>query len=164
MGAALTYARRYGLFTLVGIAGEDDLDAPDLIAPTTPASNTERSTTNKKSRLNGGEGYSAQQATDARREGAVASPSKVLESEPSAALRDQLMTELKDLNSAEEAATWVHRVLGAKNSLIAADAERIEDAFRERLAIFATANESQAARDQTRGLSSRKKAPAISCH
>src|SRR3954464_14184876 len=33
MGAALTYARRYALFTLVGIAGEDDLDAPDLGAP-----------------------------------------------------------------------------------------------------------------------------------
>ena len=32
MGAALTYARRYALFTLVGIAGEDDLDAPDLRA------------------------------------------------------------------------------------------------------------------------------------
>jgi hypothetical protein len=32
MGAALTYARRYGLFTLVGIAGEDDLDAPDQAA------------------------------------------------------------------------------------------------------------------------------------
>jgi hypothetical protein len=31
MGAALTYARRYSLFTLVGIAGEDDLDAaPEL--------------------------------------------------------------------------------------------------------------------------------------
>jgi hypothetical protein len=30
MGAALTYARRYALFTLVGIAGEDNLDAPDL--------------------------------------------------------------------------------------------------------------------------------------
>src|SRR3974390_1657797 len=30
MGAALTYARRYGLFTIVGIAGEDDLDAPAL--------------------------------------------------------------------------------------------------------------------------------------
>src|SRR5882672_1819483 len=28
MGAALTYARRYSLFTMVGIAGEDDLDAP----------------------------------------------------------------------------------------------------------------------------------------
>jgi hypothetical protein len=33
MGAALTYARRYALFTLVGIAGEDDMDAPDLTAP-----------------------------------------------------------------------------------------------------------------------------------
>src|SRR3954463_1133123 len=33
MGAALTYARRYALFTLVGIAGEDDLDAPDLRVP-----------------------------------------------------------------------------------------------------------------------------------
>ena len=32
MGAALTYARRYALFTLVGIAGEDDIDAPDLCA------------------------------------------------------------------------------------------------------------------------------------
>src|SRR5439155_1539539 len=33
MGAALTYARRYALFTLVGIAGEDDVDAPDLNGP-----------------------------------------------------------------------------------------------------------------------------------
>src|SRR5258705_6231095 len=40
MGAALTYARRYALFTLVGIAGEDDLDAPDLCAapPSPPTS------------------------------------------------------------------------------------------------------------------------------
>ena len=40
MGAALTYARRYALFTLVGIAGEDDLDAPDLLSPTAPESKT----------------------------------------------------------------------------------------------------------------------------
>src|SRR3974377_2172389 len=40
MGAALTYARRYALFTLVGIAGEDDLDAPDLVTPTTPDANS----------------------------------------------------------------------------------------------------------------------------
>ena len=33
MGAALTYARRYALFALAGIAGEDDLDAPDLQVP-----------------------------------------------------------------------------------------------------------------------------------
>src|SRR6516165_2360402 len=37
MGAALTYARRYALFTLVGIAGEDDLDAPDLPISAGPA-------------------------------------------------------------------------------------------------------------------------------
>jgi hypothetical protein len=28
MGGALTYARRYALFTLVDIAGEEDHDAP----------------------------------------------------------------------------------------------------------------------------------------
>src|SRR6478752_7004783 len=46
MGAARTYARRYALFTLVGIAGEDDLDAPDTCvpAPVTDASITESST------------------------------------------------------------------------------------------------------------------------
>src|SRR6201987_5319378 len=42
MGAALTYARRYALFTLVGIAGEDDLDAPDLISPSQPTSGHHR--------------------------------------------------------------------------------------------------------------------------
>jgi hypothetical protein len=42
MGAALTCARRYALFTFVSIAGEDDLDAPDLCAlpPTTAAGAT----------------------------------------------------------------------------------------------------------------------------
>jgi hypothetical protein len=35
-GAALTYARRYALFTLVGIAGDDDLDAPELLADPQP--------------------------------------------------------------------------------------------------------------------------------
>jgi ERF superfamily len=42
MGAALTYARRYALFTLVGIAGEDDLDAPDLCEDASSSSAVER--------------------------------------------------------------------------------------------------------------------------
>jgi hypothetical protein len=50
MGAALTYARRYSLFTLVGIAGEDDLDAPDL---TDPAPETGKPKINSKSGGNG---------------------------------------------------------------------------------------------------------------
>src|SRR5205823_9476927 len=57
---------------------------------------------------------------------------------PSAALRDQLATELAEINSAEEAATWAHRVLDAKNSLITGDAACIEEAFRAKLAIFTT--------------------------
>src|SRR6476659_9590828 len=43
MGAALTYARRYALFTLVGIAGEDDLDAPDLCDGPLSSSTVDRS-------------------------------------------------------------------------------------------------------------------------
>jgi len=37
-GAALSYARRYALFTLVGIAGEDDLDVPDIAFQTVGSS------------------------------------------------------------------------------------------------------------------------------
>lgn len=35
-GAALTYARRHALFALVGIAGEDGLDAPDVVQDLQP--------------------------------------------------------------------------------------------------------------------------------
>jgi hypothetical protein len=139
MGAALTYARRYALFTLVGIAGEDDLDAPDLLSPTVPETKTESPTGNKKDRFNGGQGESAQRFSSGRSAKAVSSPPKpVLAPEPSAALRDQLTAEMNDLNSAEQAANWAHRVLSAKNSLTAADAERVEQAFQARLAMIVT--------------------------
>ncbi len=49
MGAALSYARRYALFALVGIAGEDDLDAPDLLVEPSPASNIPTSQRSKRS-------------------------------------------------------------------------------------------------------------------
>ncbi len=42
LGAALTYARRYALFTLVGITGEDDLDTPDFTTPTNVNSGPEK--------------------------------------------------------------------------------------------------------------------------
>jgi hypothetical protein len=48
MGAALTYARRYALFTLVGITGEDDLDAPDLAAEPNPAAEQSRAPDQRK--------------------------------------------------------------------------------------------------------------------
>ena len=46
------------LFTLVGIAGEDDIDAPDLTAPT--ASAGQQPAPRKNGRLNGGQGPSTQ--------------------------------------------------------------------------------------------------------
>jgi ERF superfamily protein len=55
MGAALTYARRYALFTLVGIAGEDDIDAPDLKAPLPHASAAVKRAPNRHGQLNGGQ-------------------------------------------------------------------------------------------------------------
>ena len=128
MGAALTYARRYALFTLVGIAGEDDLDAPDLVAPT-PTSKEDRATSNKKGHLNGGR----DRQFSGGRPRKVASPS--LEPEASSVLRDQLITELESISSADEAANWAHRALGKKNILVEGDAIRVEQAFQARLAV-----------------------------
>jgi ERF superfamily len=137
MGAALTYARRYALFTLVGIAGEDDLDAPDLNAPTAPASAAEKPASKTLDRLNGGQEYSTQQLPTSRgRTASSVHPKLILKPEASAVLRDQLTAELKDVNSAEQAANWAHRVLGTKNTLTATDAASIEEAFRAKLTIL----------------------------
>ncbi len=137
MGAALTYARRYALFTLVGIAGEDDLDAPDFIAPTTPPSKPDRSFGNKKGHLNGGQGIASRHFTRGRQTKADSNPPKpILEPGASATLRNQLLVDLEEVASAEGAANWAQQVLGAKNTLTTADAERVEQAFQARLAIF----------------------------
>ncbi|MGA8693170.1 MAG: ERF family protein [Xanthobacteraceae bacterium] len=137
MGAALTYARRYALFTLVGIAGEDDLDAPDLLSPAAPEPGGRIG--NKKDHLNGGPGQSKSQqlAGGHRPKATFTSPKATLEPIASAALRQRLTAELKDISSSEQAADWAHRVMGAKNSLVVADAEHVERAFQERLVSIA---------------------------
>ena len=136
MGAALTYARRYALFTLVGIAGEDDLDAPDLVTPTAPNAKTERSDEKSKGRHNGGRRYSRQEASAVGKVSTAASP--VLEPTASAALRDKLIAELKELNSPDEAAQWAHRIMGSKNRLKPKDAEQVELGFQLRLSTLTT--------------------------
>jgi hypothetical protein len=134
MGAALTYARRYALFTLVGIAGEDDVDAPDLTATTEPASGTaESNASNQNARVNGAQEPIISR-TLVRRKTFRAPAKKMLEPGTSAALCDQLLSELEGLTSPESATAWAHRILGAKNSLTAADARRVEDTFKSRLA------------------------------
>jgi hypothetical protein len=133
MGAALTYARRYALFTLVGIAGEDDLDAPDLVTPTTPDANS--AFEKAKGHLNGGLAHSRERSS--RRLSIASTKSNPrLDPKASARLRDQLIVELKQLNSGEEAAEWAHRVLSSKNSLVAADAGQVDLAFQLKLSIL----------------------------
>jgi hypothetical protein len=140
MGAALTYARRYSLFTLVGIAGEDDLDAPDLMEPNPEI---------EKLRVNNkiaGDGDS--QAAPARLPGrggrANKASSASLQSELSAALSASLRTELirqiEGLSSADEAALWAQRRLVSKNQLSAADAKQVEEAFATKLGFIPAEN------------------------
>jgi hypothetical protein len=128
MGAALTYARRYALFTLVGIAGEDDLDAPDL-AETDPTASPRPST-------NGASGGAAPRPSGNGSAGRTQNnnaTAPILEAGQSAALLDRLLDEIAPLASEDAAAGWAHDRLGAKNSLTAADAKRVEVAFEQRL-------------------------------
>jgi hypothetical protein len=131
MGAALTYARRYALFTLVGIAGEDDIDAPDLCAgPTSLSSPTELD-----GALQLGHGNSSRRnAGNAHGRGATKSETRVvLDPAQSAKLRDKLLLEVENIASSDLAATWAAQALVAKNNLIASDARLVEEAFERRL-------------------------------
>jgi hypothetical protein len=127
MGAALTYARRYALFTLVGIAGEDDLDAPDL-ADTTSSDESAGQASNGHSHPAG--------VSSARRRAAVPRAIPVLTVDQSTLQRDRLLAELGDLQSSDQAALWAHRSLPTKNTLTVADAQLVEDGFRNKLSDF----------------------------
>jgi hypothetical protein len=116
MGAALTYARRYALFTLVGIAGEDDLEAPDLGGVPNPAAELTRSN---------------REAAVTRR--TVPSARSVLGEQLSASLRESLIQQMAAINSQDEATAWAHRNIAAKNTLTAADAKIVEERFQARL-------------------------------
>jgi hypothetical protein len=127
MGAALTYARRYALFTLVGIAGEDDLDAPDICVP----ASTGASTTGLSS-------YELQIFPKTRGNGKIRAGAKtatptVLLTDESAALRDRLLSEIAGLASQDKAASWAGEALPAKNILTAGDAKLVEDAFGQKI-------------------------------
>ena len=125
MGAALTYARRYALFTLVGIAGEDDLDAPDLTACGLPGSHE---LDLRQDRL------ASRESGNGRLRGARKSnPAVMFDAGQSAALRDKLLAEVTGLASAESAVAWAAGALAAKNSLIAVDAKVLEEAFEQKL-------------------------------
>jgi hypothetical protein len=137
MGAALTYARRYALFTLVGIAGDDDLDAPDLAVTAGPSGAHNRPTEPGNGRW--GLAPSPTQ-TDTqplpsprrRPRGEQPKPAN-FSTEASASLRDQLISELEQLGAHEAVAAWAQRALPLKNQLSATDAQAVEAAFEAQL-------------------------------
>ena len=147
MGAALTYARRYALFTLVGIAGEDDLDAPDLgvaakldVVPV-PVNNAGPSrepipemqpTLTRASEPDIAPGPKAKRCKPEKAK-YVRPTTPVLAHEPSAELRDRLIAEVEGLQTEDEAAGWVQRRLPDKNLLTNADAQVVERSFQARL-------------------------------
>jgi ERF superfamily protein len=135
MGAALTYARRYALFTLVGIAGEDDLDAPDLASPQQQSPGPERPKGNGS--LNGGQlqaPYPAAGRSTAKVRLVPREPA--LSPEASVELRDRLLGEINELEGGDEAALWAHRSLPEKNKLTTADAQRVEQVFQAKMTAF----------------------------
>ena len=125
MGAALSYARRYALFALVGIAGEDDLDAPDLLTEPPPAISVpnvqNQSSHPSRKPLNGS---------------VHKPPQLILAPEASGALRNELIAEINRSKNADELALWARRHLAAKNTLTADDARAVEVAYLEVLKVF----------------------------
>src|SRR5262249_45754146 len=142
MGAALTYARRYALFTLVGIAGEDD--APDLCDG--PRSQTSSADEHPLMSRDGQPRVPPRKPGNGQRRNSMHSEQPApLEPEQSAALREKLLTELGTVTSADLAAIWAQGALVTKNSLTAADAKLVEDAFERRLSELAPSQSAEAA-------------------
>ena len=118
MGAALTYARRYALFALVGIAGEDDLDAPDVIAgpPATPEPQSASGAKGRPSK-------------------SLLNRAPVLPAQASAELLERLLVELaaqRD-HDHEGLLAWAKASLPLKNTLLEADARILEAAYQKQL-------------------------------
>jgi len=120
----------------VGIAGEDDLDAPDLcVAPPTTgvgvtgaagerSANPARRDVRLPPRSDG---------NGRTRAAARAASTPLLTSDESAGLRDRLLGEIAGLQSAESVTNWAQGALAAKNQLTASDAKLLEEAFETRL-------------------------------
>src|SRR5262249_29278755 len=143
-GAASPCARRYALFTLVGIAGEDDLDAPDLcdgsLSPSAPALDRFKPREGRVSPRTPGNGHARD--VDKRHQ-----PPVILYADQSAALREKLLAEMGNLASADLAAGWAREALIAKNSLTATDAKLLEDAFEQRLSELASSESAGSSSD-----------------
>jgi hypothetical protein len=129
MGAALTYARRYALFTMVGIAGEDDLDAPD--------SGNDEPKGDKAAEAYLTRSFGLEPTTSQSSQLQTGNPTKLpcpqkLNNEESAAILAQLIQEIQTL-AADELQTRAMAILKTKNRLSADDARSVEESFAARM-------------------------------
>jgi len=113
------------------IAGEDDLDAPDLDAGANPAAEPPRPSDQRKQ--SHGQAAAAQRA--AAGGGKLPRPSarSILREQPSATLRESLIQQMAAISAEDEAAAWAHRSLPAKNTLTTGDAKIVEERFQASL-------------------------------
>src|SRR5207253_758120 len=121
-------ARRYGLFALVGIAGEDDLDAPDVddakAGPVRMETSVAPSIAGARQSSSGnGSGKASLQRASSQ----ILRP--ILPPDESARLRQGMLAEIESIGSSEAATAWANTMLRTKNSLIADDAHSVEFAF-----------------------------------
>jgi hypothetical protein len=130
MGAALTYARRYALFTLVGIAGEDDLDAPDLAVQSVAPSLRNGPPATKPS--NGQMPPATAKTRHGPRRG-PSDPATVLSGEASAILRNQLLAEIAGLGAHADLDAWTLRAWPKANILTPEDGDKVRGAFQDRV-------------------------------
>jgi hypothetical protein len=122
MGAALTYARRHALFTLVGIAGEDDVDAPGIAIPATRVPGN-----SKIGPYNGSGGIAKHRSAHPN------APQAVLGPDQSRDLRDRLLADLERLTALDDATVWAQRVLASKHTLTEGDAAHVDAAFHKKV-------------------------------
>jgi ERF superfamily protein len=122
MGAALTYARRYALFALVGITGEDDLDAPDPLV---------RSALFEPRPGNGTGGKAGK---------TILQRAPTLSAQQSAKLRDQMLGEVDFLSAENDLLVWAKNGLSRKNTLLEADARMVEASYQRKLGEAARLN------------------------
>ncbi len=144
-GAALTYARRYALFALVGITGEDDVDAPETTASSKPAEPPAAPSANIK---------------PGKR---ILNRPEVLVPASSAELREQLLSELNAAAGEEGLSMWAKSSIPLKNKLVETDALLVETAFQARLdAVLDAASEGPRISGSTEGLSPNSSVIAVS--
>jgi ERF superfamily len=106
MGSALTYARRYSLFSLVGVAGEDDDDGNTAIEVKNPPKKEPAPKT-------------------------VAAPVEVLDDSASDMLLASMHSELLEVSTREELRNWVKRHKENKSMLAPVHRDEISAAYRE---------------------------------